>query len=178
MDNFVEQLVVRNETQSEKTRKTALLIIGSLMTVLIALTAFLQLGNPIIAFLGFILAAAAGYFTYFKFRSSYVEYEYAFTNGTLDVDKIVAKSKRYELLSTEVRTFTAFGKYDDSMEEDEDMTVIIVTDNIASHEYYADFLSEEYGKTRLVFAPNERMLGTMKKFLPPKLRSFEITEDN
>lgn len=172
MDNFVEQLVVRNETQSEKTRKIALLIIGALMTVLIALTAFMQLGSPIIAFLGFILAAGAGYFTYFKYRSSYVEYEYAFTNGTLDVDKIVAKSKRYELLSTEVKTFTAFGKYDESMEEDEDMTVMIVTDNIASHEYYADFLSEEYGKTRLIFAPDERMLETIRKFLPSRLKNF------
>ncbi len=175
MDNFAEQLVTRNETQSEKTKKTALLMIGILITILMALSAVIQFGKPLMAFLGLILAAAAGYFTYFKYRSSYVEYEYTFTNGTLDVDKIVAKSKRYELLTVEVKSFTAFARYDDSAaeQETEDMTVIMPSDNIAAHEYYADFTHDEYGETRLVFAPNEKMLDNIRKFLPAKLRNFD-----
>jgi hypothetical protein len=56
------------------------------------------------------------------------------------------------------------------MEESEDMTVIMATDNIASHEYYADFNDETVGSARLIFAPNERMLENIQKFLPAKLR--------
>jgi hypothetical protein len=118
-----------------------------------------------------ILAAASGYGTYFIVQGTYVEYEYTFTNGELDIAKIIAKKKRAELLSVEVRSFTAFGKYDDELEETEDMTVVITSDNIASHEYYADFQHEEYGNTRLVFVPNDKMLEYIRRFLPAKIRN-------
>ena len=120
--------------------------------------------------LGLILAAVAGYGTYFAVQGSYVEYEYTFTNGELDVDKIVAKKKRTAMVSTDIKKFTAFGKYTDGMDESEDMTVVIASDNIASHEYYADFQHEEYGLTRLIFAPDERILDNIKKSLPPQLK--------
>ena len=58
----------------------------------------------------------------------------------------------------------------DGMDESEDMTVVIASDNIASHEYYADFQHEEYGLTRLIFAPDERILDNIKKSLPPQLK--------
>ena len=40
--------------------------------------------------LGFALSAVAGYGTYYYVQNTYVEYEYTFTNGDLDVDKIIA----------------------------------------------------------------------------------------
>ena len=169
MDNFAEQLVKRNETSSDKTRKNALLIVGILLTAALAAFALLQLGAPLRAFVGLILAAASGYGTFFMYRNAYVEYEYAFTNGELDIDKITAKTKRTSMVSTEVKNFTAFGKYDENMKETEDMTLILASDNIASSEYYADFTHAEHGNTRLVFSPDERMLDNIQKFLPAKL---------
>ena len=50
------------------------------------------------------------------------------------------------------------------------MTVVISSDNIASHEYYADFQHEDYGLTRLVFSPDERILDNIKRYLPSNLR--------
>ena len=87
------------------------------------------------------------------------------------MDKIIARKKRIALLSVPVRTFTAFGKYTEDMEETEDMTVVVASDNIISREYYADFEHTEYGKTRLIFVPDERMLENIKKALPAKIRS-------
>ncbi len=170
MDNFAEQLVKRSETSSDKTKRLILIIVGVFFTVVIAGLAVLQLTKPIFAMLGLILAAVAGYGTYFAVQGSYVEYEYTFTNGELDVDKIVAKKKRTAMVSTDIKKFTAFGKYTDGMDESEDMTVVIASDNIASHEYYADFQHEEYGLTRLIFAPDERILDNIKKSLPPQLK--------
>lgn len=170
MDNFEEQLVKRSETSADKAKRLILIIVGVFFTVVIAGLAVLQLTKPIFAMLGLILAAVAGYGTYFAVQGSYVEYEYTFTNGELDVDKIVAKKKRTAMVSTDIKKFTAFGKYTDGMDESEDMTVVIASDNIASHEYYADFQHEEYGLTRLIFAPDERILDNIKKSLPPQLK--------
>jgi len=171
MDNFAEQLVKRNETKSDSIRRIVTIITGSLFTLCLALLALLQLGQPLIALIGFVLAVAAGVGTFFLVQGSYVEYEYTFTNGELDVDKIIARKKRTALLSVPVRTFSAFGRYTENMEETEDMTVVIASDNIVSREYYADFDHKEYGKTRLIFVPDERMLENIKKSLPAKLRN-------
>lgn len=171
MDNFAEQLVKKNETASDKTRRIMVIIVGILFTLALIGLSVLQLGNPIMSLLGLVLAAVAGYGTYHFVQNTYVEYEYTFTNGELDVDKIIAKKKRREMLSTNIRQFTDFGKYSDGMEESADMTVILATDNIASHEYYADFTDENVGSARLIFAPDERMLENIKKALPAKLRT-------
>ncbi len=171
MDNFAEQLVKKNETSSDKTRRMLMTTGGTAGTVILALFGFLTLGNPVLSFLGFILAMGAGYGTFFLVQSSHVEYEYAFTNGELDIDKIIAKRKRKSLLSIEVNKFTDFGKYSDDIEETAEMTVVISSDNIASHEYYADFQHEVYGLTRLVFSPDERMIDNIKRFLPANVRS-------
>ncbi len=174
MDNFAEQLVKKNETSSDKTRRIFMILFGVFLTVSILFLSFLQINRPITAFLGMIVAAASGFVTFFSVRSTYVEYEYTFTNGELDVDKIIAKRKRMYLISTNVRSFNDFGKYEDGMEETEDLTVIFATDNIASHEYYAEFSDESYGNVRLVFAPDVRMLENIRKFLPSKLKKQSI----
>lgn len=170
MDNFTEQLVKKAETSADRNRRIMLVVSGIVLTAALVLLSFIQLNRPLLAFLGMILAAASGYFTYFSVQGTYVEYEYTFTNGELDIAKIIAKKKRVEMLSTEVKSFTDFGKFSDELEESEDMTVVIASDNIASHEYYADFQSEAYGSTRLVFVPNEKMLEYIGRYLPAKLR--------
>ncbi len=174
MDNFAEQLVKKNETSSDKTRRVLMIVVGILFSAALAVLAVLQLRNPLIALLGLVLAVISGYGTFNIVQNTYVEYEYAFTNGELDVDKIIAKKKRREMISTNVRQFTAFGKYSDDLEETEDMTVIFATDNIASHEYYADFNDETVGSARLVFSPDEKMLENITKFLPARLRAKEF----
>ncbi|MBR3761002.1 MAG: hypothetical protein IKK47_08470 [Ruminococcus sp.] len=171
MDNFSEQLVTRKETKSDKVSRIGTLITGSLFTLCLVLLGLLQLSQPVITLMFLFLAAAGGYMTYLLVQGRYVEYEYTFTNGELDIDKIIAQKKRKELLTVEVRNFSDFGKYSDDMEETEDMTVVYATDNIISNEYYADFEHKEYGRTRLIFVPDERMLENIKKFLPAKLRN-------
>lgn len=171
MDNFAEQLVKKNETSSDKLKRVVMTVIGTAAALLLLLLSALQLQNGLVATVGIILSVAAAFGTFHLVQSSMVEYEYTFTNGELDIDKIIAKKKRSEMLTVNVRKFTAFGKYEDGMEETEDMTVVLVSDNIAEHEYYADFEHEEYGVTRLVFAPNEKMLSNIRKSLPAKLRA-------
>lgn len=171
MDNFAEQLVKKELTDSDKTKKTLTIVGGTALTVILAMGSFLMLGSMMIAFIGMILAVACGCGTFFMARNSNVEYEYTFTNGELDIDKIIAQTKRKPMISVQISKFTDFGKYDENTsEETEDMTVVMATDNIVSKEYYADFPHEEFGSTRLIFCPDERMKENIVKFLPMPLR--------
>ena len=169
MDNFAEQLV--------KKEQTAYLFGGTALTLILAALGIVFLGRGLITFIFLVAAAASGYGTFFLFRSTKVEYEYTFTNGDLDIDKIIAQSKRKEMLTIQVSKFTNFGRYNDSApEETADMTVIMATDNIASHEFYADFPHEEYGNARLVFSPDEKMLSNIKRSLHPSIRNKAAQE--
>ncbi|MBR6792612.1 MAG: hypothetical protein IKM49_05815 [Ruminococcus sp.] len=172
MDNFAEQLVKKEKNSADKAKTVLTYVFGILITVLLVVFAFLQMGT-VFCMLGLILAVGSGYGTYFIGQNSYIEYEYTFTNGELDIDKIIAKKKRIELITAETRKFTAFGKYTDDLEESEDMTVVLSSDNIASHEYYADFEHPEHGSTRLIFSPNEKMLESIRRALPGKLRNSQ-----
>ncbi len=171
MDNFAEQLVKKELTSSDKTKNTLTVVGGIALTVIFAVASFMMLGSIIIAFIGMILAIACGCGTFLMARNSNVEYEYTFTNGELDIDKIIAQSKRKPMLTIQISKFTDFGKYDeDTSEETDEMTVVMATDNIASKEYYADFPHEEFGMTRLIFCPDEKMRENIANFLPMPLR--------
>ena len=178
MDNFAEHLVKKELTSGEKAKRTIIIVGGIVLTVMLAGFALLMLGQGLMPFVGLVLAAVTGYGTYFIVTNMYVEYEYTFTNGELDIDTIVAKKKRREMLSVSVGKFKEFGRYDDAPEETDDMTVVFATSNIASEEWYADFDHEQYGSTRLVFCPNENMIENMRKNLPRALRAkLEETEN-
>ena len=171
MDNFAEHIVKKELTGSDKAKRIIILVGGIIMTILIAGFAILMLGQGLLPFIGLILAAVTGYGTYYLVTNMYVEYEYTFTNGELDIDKIIAKKKRKSMLSVSVGKFKEFSRYDENTpEETDDMTVVFATNNIASEEYYADFDHEAYGNTRLIFCPNENMINNMKKNLPRALR--------
>ncbi|MDE5946895.1 MAG: hypothetical protein K2G63_06310 [Oscillospiraceae bacterium] len=165
MDCFSEQLLKREETSADRLKKTLIYAGGIIVVIGFLAMAFFNMGSSVSVIM-LVLAIAFGYGLYYISSSFYVEYEYTFTNGELDIAKILGKKKRVELLSADVRKFTEFGKYSDDMPDSSDITTVISSDNIASHEYYAEFECEKYGKTRLIFAPNETMLENIMNFLP------------
>lgn len=173
MDNFAEQLIKKQMTKSDRIRHNIGIAIGVILTLFFLATTILTVGNGgLFSFLGVILAVFSAVMTYISHRNTKVEYEYTFTNGELDIDKIIAQSKRKEMLTVQVSRFTDFGRYDLSVpEEPDDMTVVYATDNIESHEYFADFQHEDYGSTRLVFCPDKRMLENIRIFLPRELKN-------
>lgn len=176
MDNFAEYLVKKQPTGSEKI-KNIMSIIGMIILTAALLVLGIMLRGGIINFILLIFALVSGVATFFTIRNTKVEYEYTFTNGDLDIDKIIAQSKRKEMLSVQVGKFTDFGKYtENAPEETADMTVVMATDNIASHEWYADFPHEDYGNCRLIFCPDERMLSNIKPFLHPSIRNKAAQE--
>ena len=68
-----------------------LTIIGIIVTLMLLLLAAMQLQNGLVATIGIILSVVAAFGTFRIVQSSMIEYEYTFTNGELDIDKIIAK---------------------------------------------------------------------------------------
>lgn len=90
-----------------------LYIFGSLFVAL-AIVLFLGI-SPIST----ILLIVLGYLVYYLISLRKIEYEYAFTNGELDIDKIIAQRKRKRVFSASCRDFEAFGKLDSEKYTDE-----------------------------------------------------------
>lgn len=176
MDNFAEQLVKRENLPSDNTRKTVLTIGSVLGVILLALIMFLTLGS-FIAILALILIIVTIIGTIKLLDGFKVEYEYTITNGELDIDKIIAQKKRKSLITINAKKITEIGLYDENTPDKDNQTIVLASDNIDKHEYYADCTHDEYGNVRLIFSPNERMLEAIKIYLPLKVRN-ELEKDN
>ena len=88
-DTFVEELVVRHNTIINLLLDVVIIIAA----VALAAAVWLFL-SPIFPAMLVILVVAA----YLGVKFQGVEFEYSFTNGDLDVDKIMAKRKRVRLV--------------------------------------------------------------------------------
>lgn len=93
MDNFYEQLVTTQKTTKYKIANGATYVFGVL--------AFLSLGGGNFLMGLVVLAIAIGLF--FLKRNLYIEYEYGFTNGEIDVDKIFEMTRRKRVLTFTVK---------------------------------------------------------------------------
>lgn len=168
MDTFAEQLVKKRSDSSDSIKKMLIIAGGTVIITLLLILSFFK------TFLALFFAAAAGYASYFLLSGLNVEYEYTITNGTLDIDKIIAKRKRINMISADVKDFTSFDNYL-SVDDVFDGTEIhaIGTDyssGIEEEPFYADLQNESYGKVRLVFSPNEKVLGCIRPYLPGNIR--------
>jgi hypothetical protein len=93
VDNFYEQLVTTQKTTKYKVANGAAYVFGVL--------AFLALGGASFVMGIIFLGMAVGLF--FLKRNLYVEYEYGFTNGEIDIDKISEMTRRKRIFSFSVR---------------------------------------------------------------------------
>lgn len=155
MDTYSEQLVKKTPTSADGIKKVLILTVGVILSVV-----FLVLTFTVTAFLLFAVAIVI-YGIYWFMTGTNVEYEYIVTNGSLDIDKIISQRKRVNLVSVDVKEFTDFAEYDNQLF---DGTVISAVGGECPL-MYADFSHSQLGNTRLIFAPNEKTLGSIKPHL-------------
>ena len=168
MDNFCEQIITIKNTRKKVIFKLLMAFLIILIGVAIFYITWLFI-NFIIAFLLLCGIISLGIFL---LNSTNYEYEYIFTNGELDIDKIIAKRKRKRILNVEVRNFSNFGKAEEILNKKDRLTKINADDGITENIFFAEFNCSETGQTRLFFSPNDKLLNNFKKYLPRNLRNI------
>lgn len=91
MDNFYEQLLT--------TKKTIEYKMANIFMYVLFVFAVLSFSNIIFA----VIFAGLAVGLFFLKKNLYVEYEYVFTNGTFDVDKILEMKKRKSVMSFDIK---------------------------------------------------------------------------
>ena len=95
MDSYSEQLVQKYPT-SKDTLKKVLIYVGAGVLAIV----FLLLGFMVYTFMPICILLVMGivYGAYYLGKRQYIEYEYLITNGEIDIDKIIGKTKELDLL--------------------------------------------------------------------------------
>ncbi|AFK85274.1 MULTISPECIES: DUF6106 family protein [Thermoanaerobacterium] len=165
MDIFIEKLVKKQRT-SKDTLKALGLILASLVIVFFII--------PLIPFVkGFLIffIVAIPFFAYYVIKSQNIEYEYAYTNGELDVDRIVAESRRKRLLSVDCKDFEIVAKVSSDKYSDEYRKIpnkVEAVSSMASPDVYFAVFENGGKRTILYFEPNDKMIEAMWKYIPRK----------
>lgn len=161
-DVFNEQLVARQPNQKDLIQKIGIGAGGALL-IFVALSVQVLMGFiiPIIA------AIVVG--VVFLLRRYNIEYEYVFTNGDLDIDKIINKSKRKNAMSISVRSFETMVPVANKDYEREvshftklyDFSSGTVKDNT-----YAVIFDKDKERVKMIFEPDEHMFKAIRSYIP------------
>lgn len=118
---------------------------------------------------GLIVTVAIAVGFYFLRNNQRIEYDYTFTNGTLDIAKVVNNNKRKKLLTAEVKDFEIIAPTSDDgferMLNHPGIKKLNYFLNRGGGLYYGIF-THEGDKTILVFEPSEEMVKLFKSSNP------------
>ena len=168
-DSFMEQVVKKTPTQRDKVLGIMVKVSAFALAMALIFTAmaFESKFAPLAIFLGIL----AIYFSFKLAKKLEIEYEYIFTNGELDIDKIIAQSKRKRLCSLSLNNISQIGIWDDDMELEQDSTMVLASDNSGEmKEFFINFKYRDYGETTLFFSPNDKLVNMMIPYLPREIR--------
>lgn len=168
MDTYKEQNVRKAVTTNDTIRKFALILSAISLSGALLLISMMILSQYFL--LAIVISIFLIYGAFYLLKDLQVEYEYLYTNGDLDIDKIMGQRKRKRLVTVEMLKVTKFEKYTDNVEFDEEKTVVDASSNYDEEHWYIEFSSKKYGECYLIFTPNEEMLDLIIHALPRTVR--------
>lgn len=167
-DVFIENIVKRRLTPLQIVLRILIVLAAVLLTVVLLSLTFVLYNFATIILL---LVAGVIYGAYWLFISFSVEFETSFTNGELDIDKIIARKKRKRLATVKCKDAQAFGRYKESEHQQASYkTRVVACDDPQSEDvWYMVVDHNTLGRTLAVFNANEKLLNAMKTYLPKTL---------
>ena len=173
MDHFKEEIIVRKK-RGFFNFMLALITLGMMGAGLMAAIYFVQIQatmfSPdfsIMSILYFIIFAAVVVGLFYVRVHIRVEYEYAFTNGELDVDKIINGTKRTHLHSIDIRKIEKLAPVEDESyaeyDKDDKMKRTYAVINRYTQTYFLVW-GEENEKQMLLMEPSEEMVKMMRLY--------------
>jgi hypothetical protein len=170
MDHFLEEVVVKRNN----TLNRILYYLSWAIIILSALTASITLGTLSANFNWFsvaviVISAGIAVYTWFFHDKLLTEYEYTFTNGSLDFAEVYNNKKRKSLGSLNVKNVEAFGKVASpsfqrflSMPGIKRMNWFLNRDA----ELYYFYFSKESSRKMIILEPSEEMVDYIRHYLP------------
>ncbi|MBU3156110.1 DUF6106 family protein [Clostridium estertheticum] len=158
MDNFYEQLLTTSKTTTYKLVSKATYVLG-----LIGL--FFTSVNMIFAILLIALAVAC----YFYKSKLYVEYEYQFTNGEIDIEKILEMKKRKKVTTFNIKEVDLLALSDSDFVKDysnKPTSIVKCYPTTAKGRIYVAMITEGNDKMQLMFMPDEKFINHCFKYNP------------
>lgn len=101
-----------------------------------------------------------------------MEFEYVFTSGDLDIDKIFNKNKRKRFITVDVRKFEIMAPVDSkdhARELSNYQKIVDCSSGIKKENTYAAMVVRDGKREKLILEPNEKMLKAIKKYIPRKV---------
>lgn len=161
MDTFFEQIVPKGRDS-----KTILKFVGIWILAFVLAAAIFMFGFAFLGMVAFVLMGLVFFGAYKLSAMLYIEYEYIVTNGTLDIDKIIAKSSRKRIASFEISQVEVIEKYNPNAQKIGFDQIIIACDERDTNAYKMVVIKEGKGKMLIVFSPNKKIQGAIIKSLP------------
>ncbi len=163
MDMFIEKIV-----RKRKSTIDILLLLLIVVAVLIASYLLLML----IPQFAMILIIALFYLAYILISKLNIEYEYALTNGDLDIDMIINQKKRKRLLSVNCKDFDIVAKVDSSQytrDIKECKNIKDYTSRSKNAEVWFISMRKDGQATVILFEPLEKMIESFAVYIPRKV---------
>jgi len=164
-DVFKEQLIKRKPNTADTMKKVGIIFAA---LIILAVPFFVTALQQYIGMFYIFLLILVGFGVYMLFSFFNIEYEYAYTNGELDIDIIYSKSRRKRVFSGTVKDFEimvcALNKEQRmNAQETRDYSSGTMSPNVFA------FLTSYKGKRlKILIEPNEKMLAAITATLSPR----------
>jgi hypothetical protein len=169
MDMYSEYII-----KHKKNTKDYLIIVGYILLgvilSLLSLMLTMLFKYPLFG-IAFLLIACIWYGVYVFSATRNVEYEYIFTNGEMDIDKIIAKRGRKRVLSINFKEIERCAcihdpKFKHEYENDSQRKVYDFSSGKETEQvYFVDYRTEE-GTKRMLIEPPEKMIEQIRQTNP------------
>ena len=170
MDHFLEEVVVKRKNGLNR----ILYYLSWVIMIFSAIIASMTLGTLTTAFSWFsviviVISAGIAVYTWFFHDKLLTEYEYTFTNGSLDFAEVYNNKKRKSLGSLNVRNVEAFGKVtSSSFQRYLNMPGIKRMNWFLNREAELNYFyfTKDTDKKMIILEPSEEMVENIRKYLP------------
>lgn len=159
-DIFVEQLVKRQTQSGQK----GIIFVLSLLAAVLCFAGFF-LYNIILLPAAAVVGIAVWYY-----RSTDIEYEYCLVNSQFDVDKIIAKSKRKQLISVDLKNLEVAAPVgSDRLIRLNNLKTLDFTTGEKNVQTFAMAVRTDKESIKIIFNPNNKLMDAIYKMAPGKV---------
>jgi hypothetical protein len=168
MDLFIEKIVAKKKGPSEYIQITAVIFLAF---IIILASLFFELPTYIMQLMPLIWAAVI-YGAYIFVRSKNVEFEYAVTNGDLDIDKIIGRRKRKRIFTGHCTNFEIIARMHSDKYNQNYAAItkkIIAVSSLQQDDVYFLVMQYNNARTAVYFQPDEKMLKAFRVYIANKI---------